>query len=316
MTELHIPGRVWLTSFWGWNPEEWGGVGWSTEGRRNAFLREAGPGSLVAVYVTKDAKDSELRGKLAGLYEISDRVGDLSEFLTEDALEERRRDLGGDSKWSFAVGASRAWTIIDPPKIEKVASATYSYGKARTIGSLGKLLAQPEIEVLSKLRVMEVPVAGQAADSAIDTKPSSLNRKFKPSRAVPPSGGHRGWIETPGPKHLYVLRMQGSVADYFGANASKYVAGEVYKVGYSKSPIGRCATFQNHLPGNGQFEWEIHKSTANDGGPVPNADIAIAGEDELKKHLEIHGESLGREFFFASSGVVSDAWQTALKAIR
>jgi hypothetical protein len=110
--------------------------------------------------------------------------------------------------------------------------------------------------------------------------------------------------------------LQGSVAAYFGANAPKYGSGEIYKVGYSKSPLGRCATFQNHLPGDGQFEWEVHKTTARDGGPAPNTEIAIVGENELKAHLEAHGESLGREFFFASSGVVSDAWLKAVKAIR
>jgi len=65
--------HAYITSFWGFNPSEWGCVSFHDEARRDRYIREEIDSFVMAVYVTDDAAaDSKsMRGKLAGFYELS-----------------------------------------------------------------------------------------------------------------------------------------------------------------------------------------------------------------------------------------------------
>ena len=49
------PPNVWLTSFYGFAPRNWGFLGFTTEIMRNSFVRRSKAGALVVVYAASGA---------------------------------------------------------------------------------------------------------------------------------------------------------------------------------------------------------------------------------------------------------------------
>lgn len=45
-TQLPDGREVWLTSFWGFDPSQWGCIGFADESKRNRFLNQSEPGTL------------------------------------------------------------------------------------------------------------------------------------------------------------------------------------------------------------------------------------------------------------------------------
>lgn len=88
-----LPGgrQVWLTSFWGFDPASWGCIGFAEDNRRRRFLTNSQPGTLVAVYVTKNKGPADMRGKVVGILEVSHEVGHAQEFISGDRWAEKDR---------------------------------------------------------------------------------------------------------------------------------------------------------------------------------------------------------------------------------
>lgn len=114
--------------------------------------------------------------------------------------------------------------------------------------------------------------------------------------------------EAEGPKHLYILRLEGNIDAFLGRPADGQF---VLKAGFSKSPDSRRDTFNKFLP-KCAFRWAIQNSTHEEGlRPYPTSTHAKAGENAMHVHLAEHGESLGGEFFLASGPTVEKAWAEA-----
>lgn len=102
---------VWLTSFWGFVPAQWGCIGFSDKAKRDRFIRLTKPGVLVAIYVTKNKGDSAERGKVVGIMEISHEAGHAEYFIAGDAWAKKEADPDARGKWLYALRATRAWRI-------------------------------------------------------------------------------------------------------------------------------------------------------------------------------------------------------------
>ncbi len=49
--ELPDGRGIWLTSFWGFEPESWGCLGFATKAKRDYFIKRTKPGVIVTIYV-------------------------------------------------------------------------------------------------------------------------------------------------------------------------------------------------------------------------------------------------------------------------
>ncbi len=137
----------------------------------------------------------------------------------------------------------------------------------------------------------------------------TLETALSPSRAIAPAT-EPYWVgETDGPKHLYILELDGDTAAYLKRSAEQVDGQSIIKVGFSRSPSARRDQIQSAYP-NGQFKWVVrYPAVVPDVAPYPNARIAIFGEDAMKKRLvDENAEVLGGEFFLAEDWLVHNTW--------
>jgi hypothetical protein len=314
--ELALPraqlpdGRdIWLTSFWRFEPESWGCIGFATKATRDYFIRRTRPGVIVAIYVTKGKGLKSERSKILGLVEVSHQEGHAREFISGDRWAVLESDPETRGKWLYSLKVTHAWRIAeeDQKPIDELLPETYDASNAEFIGSHGVPVKAVEVEKLLLLTVYEVPVYGQT--DRIRSAIQSFAEALKPSRAVYPAI-EPYWVgETDGPKHLYILRLKGDLVHYLGRTKTDLEEKMIVKVGFSKSPLSRRNQIQAAYP-HGAYKWEVlYPKEIPPEPPYPNAEVAIAGEDAMKKRLvDDGGESLGGEFFLADEGLVIRTW--------
>lgn len=308
---------VWLTSFWGFRPDQWGCIGFSDEARRNRFLKQTEPGVLVAIYVTKNKGEANERGKVVGVMEVSHEAGHASQFISGDAWARKEADQDSRGKWLFALKATRAWRIIpeDWRPVEELLPETYASADPQLIGAAGVAVPAQEVEALLQLEAYEVEIYGTSRP--IDASISTLDAALTPSRAVPPATGPYWVGETDGPKHLYIMKLEGDSAAYLGRPRAAVEGRSIIKVGFSKSPLARRDQIQGSYP-RGAFRWEVLKPQDTTAPrPYSSAAVAIVGEDAMKQRLVDSGaESLGGEFFLAEDWLVHSTWAAGRNAAK
>lgn len=307
---LELEGRpVWLTSFWGFEPQAWGCVGFSDKWRRDRFLSDAQKRALVAIYVTKGRGPENQRGKVVGILETTGDVGHIGEFLSGDAFAAKEADPESRGKWEYAVRVTRAWVIDEAEwqDVEEIFPLAYSGSAAQAIGANGVKVSLEEAARLASLTVQEVPVYGQTGK--LDSVVRPFSDALKPSKAVMPAKEPYFVGEVDGPKHLYILKLEGGEEEWLGRPVDKDADKMIVKVGFSKSPYMRRNQIQSAYP-DGRFKWEIFRpDEVPDAAPYENAAIAIKGEDSMKARLIKGGaESLGGEFFLADEWLVHKCW--------
>lgn len=309
--------EVWLTSFWGFDPSQWGCIGFADEAKRTRFLSQSKPGVLVAIYVTKGKGPEDMRGKVVGVLELSHEAGHAQNYISGDRWREKELDPASKGKWLHAVKATRAWSIVpeDWKRVEDIFPEAYGSAHAEFIGASGVKVSAEEAEKLLQLDVQEVHVYGstEAADPTIQTLDSALT----PSRAVPPPSEPYTVGETDGPKHLYILELQGDIAAYLGCSPKEVEDKSIIKVGFSKSPLSRRNQIQSAYP-EGSFKWSVlFPSPLPEQPPYANAKVAIAGEDAMKKRLvDEKAKVLGGEFFLAEEWLVYKTWSAGNHAAK
>jgi len=301
---------VWLTSFYGFAPRNWGFLGFTDERMRMRFVRESRPGALVVVYAASKAAPDE-RGKVIGIQQMGARLGDASEFMPPEAWAEKQANPDRRDKWNLAVQAVRAWRVTPETRmrVEEFAPETYRPDRSQFIGAWGMKLSADDARNILKLDLVEVEVFGGLA--AFDGLPGDARSRLKPSRPGPVSQNGHWSKEAEGPKHLYILHLAGDADALLGypANGSRIV-----KVGFSHSPDTRCDAHNGALPACA-FKWKVDFSTFLDGRkPFPSSGHAKAGEQAMKDLLEKDGQSLGGEFFLANKIAVDRAWKAAIEA--
>ena len=304
------PPQVWLTSFYAFDPEQWGVLTFTEESVRNTFVRESRPGALVVSYATKSS-GHQFAGRILGVEQITHIVGPSKDFIEPQAW--RLKQLEYPNKWNSGVKTVRAWKIQfdESPTIEEFANETYSIDFSRTIASRCKLLTANEAKKLLKLPFYEVPVYG---GYPIDILTTEIGKKaFRPSKPGPVSKSSFLTRESEGPKHLYILILSGITNSFMEG----YPKGrKIFKVGFSVSPEVRRQTFNSALPGE-NVRWEIHRTTYGEAyAPFADSSPAIAGENAMKDYLDKKATSLGGEFFLASLEEIDNAWRVAVKTAK
>lgn len=318
--ELHEPGdfmspmeaiyndrpNVWLTSFYGFRPEEWGLLGFTDEGRRRSFLEGSNPGVLVVVYGAGKASKEEL-GQIIGIQQCSHQLGHSRQFMAPHEWEMKERDPERTGKWNYAVKATRAWRVTPESRMDvrDFAPEATSTGAWQHIGSRGERLSRQEALNILKLDLQEVEVYGE--NPIVGSTPGTAKEILAPSKAGPVSQSPFVTRESEGPKHLYVLKLRGDTDAFLGETSGGRV---IVKAGFSRSPQTRCDDHNRTLP-HGAFRWEVLYSGAASGfDPHPTSNHAKAGERAMQEILcqQPVGKSLGGEFFLADTDLIDEAW--------
>ena len=304
------PPNVWLTSFYGFAPRNWGFLGFTTETMRNSFIRRSKAGALVVVYAATGA-GAATRGKVIGIQQVSHRLGHASDFMDLESWRDKHANPDRRDKWNFAVQAVRAWKVTPEtsPSVADFAPRTYSPGRAQVIGAQGMPLESVEALNILKLDLVEVSVFDGPPIDLVAA--ASAMQALKPSRPGPVSQSSYMVREAEGPKHHYILELEGNADAYLGWHSAGQ---KIVKVGFSKSPETRCADHNRAFPA-GAYHWHVLKTTFLDRRePLPSSGHAKAGEQKMKDLLEKSGRSLGGEFFLAEQAAIDLAWHAAIKA--
>ncbi|MBI1392923.1 MAG: hypothetical protein GC152_09305 [Alphaproteobacteria bacterium] len=306
---LSDPPNVWLTSFYGFAPEDWGMLGFSNSGQRNHFIRETEPGALVVVYAHKSMAPAHQRGMVVGIQQVSHRVNNAKAYMSPAAWIRKETEMEAGDKWNLAVKATRAWRVAPESymPIEEFAPESYSIPRAQFIGSQGVRLTSTEAKRIFDLTLIETSVFGETPiDAAVAALGSDL---LAPSKPGPVSQSGYFCKEAEGPKSLYVLRLNGDADAFLGRSAEGRM---IVKVGISKSPISRRDALNAALPA-GAYSWEVIISNeAESLAQFANSKLAISAETKIKEHLHRSQQSLGGEFFLAGDEAIRDAWNYAI----
>lgn len=298
--------QVWLKSFYGFDPEAWGFVGFSEQKRRTSFVNRSKPGVLVVIYGASKSVNPKDVGKVIGVLQCSHQLGTAQQFMSPAAWLAKEGDPDRKGKWDWAVKVTRAWCVTPETRMDvaKFSPETYSAKRAEVIGSQGMPLEVSESINILKLGLQEVEVYGETAILA--SASGTAKQILAPSKAGPVSQNSYVVREAEGPKHLYILKLTGDADAFLG----KPVHGKVIiKAGFSKSPETRRDDHNRTLP-RGAFEWEVLFSGEIDGAPPhPSSKHAKAGERAMQVEICKNGESLGGEFFLVDANALSACWK-------
>lgn len=272
--------NVWLKGLYFFAPDREGFLSFGQESDRRKFIKRTKPGVLVIIYGTSTASFPKDRGRILGILQLSHKTGHAEWFMSKDRkLEKEKRQE--TAKWPYAVEAVRAWKAPTDAQVpvKSFADVTYPLFRNRNISRIGELLTPEEALKILELNLYEVSVCGQCEigfspfGAAIDVL------TLTPSRPGLVSQSPYMVREAEGPKHLYILKLEGRTHDFLGKCAHGRI---IVKVGFSASPKRRCYDFNRTLP-KGAFRWTIYKSTAEKGrDPFPSSGPALAGEKAMK----------------------------------
>lgn len=297
--------RVWVTSFWGFDPTNEGYYGFTYEGNRDWFIDQWLPGDLILIYGADTAITApEKRHQALGFVEIEPTAITDKERMSAIGLQ-RKIDNDWLDRWTYAFPVVRAAEITRRISIDHIAKQTLTHRDARNIASRGKLMTPEEAALALKLPVRPLNVYGMPL-LAEDV----LNQEFTPSRGIDPTFGQQVVNRTDGEHFLYALRLEGDAAHLLRRQKYEVRDKIIVKVGYSNDPKRRASEHNASIPPAMKIGWKSEWVSR----AFPSGQDAKDAEDGLKAHLSRAGESLGGEFFLCSRGDLQTAFANATRA--
>jgi hypothetical protein len=294
--------RVWVTSFWGFDPANEGYYGFTYEGNRDWFIKQWQPGDLILIYGADTAVTApEKRHQALGFVEIDATPITDKERMSAIGLQ-RKIDNDWLDRWTYAFPVIRAAEITRRISIDHIAKQTLTHKDARNIASRGKLMTPEEAALALKLPVRPINVYGMPP-----LTDELLQQEFTPSRGIDPTFGQQVATRTDGEHFLYALRLEGDAA--YLLRRQKYEVGDkiIVKVGYSNDPTRRATEHNAGIPPAMNIGWKSEWVSR----AFVSGQAAKDAEDRLKAHLARVGESLGGEFFLCSRANLQSAFAIA-----
>ncbi len=150
-------------------PKEWGGIGFSRQWVQTDLIKNA---KIVAVYITRDNRDINKRGIIAGFVEISGEIGHIRRFITPQMLQRYETDRARKNgpEWSYSVGIKRAWKVIgiNPPNVVRnwedvktIFPNTCENNTPRNIGGRTAKVEEADFALVNNLKIQAVEVHDQ-----------------------------------------------------------------------------------------------------------------------------------------------------------
>ena len=307
---------VLFTSFWGWDPETWGTVGWTGQRgltRRTNLLSDLTDPFIVACYITSNKSDidPELKGKIAGYMLVSHEVGDRDDFT--HPIHHGREPR----KWRHSLKAVRAFSYLPEYRLGVEDLDRDLLARARSVGSMCEDITtnRSYIERLRQIPSTEVevyaPVPASRQDGEVGEKHPGM------VRGGPASS--EGYVVSRGsmhlPREIYILRLIGNLEALLDHSTESR---SVIKIGLAASPDMRRQFFQKAIP-ECHLKWVIDRTTTSCGFQLfPNHQEALIAENAMKRYLSnpTHAKYLGGEFYLASEKHIDAAWELGCETAK
>lgn len=287
------PRSIRLRSFYGFNPEEDGYIGWSEETARDRMLGQIEDGDLFLIYgaTSSETRRDERHRVLGFLQVVRGAIRDVDK--SSAAGMKRKRDNGFIEKWSYAIPVVRAWRVDEPMLLETIAPQTYRSEAGQAIAVWSPALTPAEIDLALKIRVTEVNVFGEppVAETAVKKRP--LAEVYQPSKAFPGSFGERTSTYGDGPAHLYLARFVGDGFALMVLQKPQFDKSDLIKIGVSNDVKRREEELNCGFPPAAKGRWKIEMTSQL----YENKAAAEAAEQAFKDRGQKELTSLGGEFF-------------------
>ncbi|MEG3663104.1 GIY-YIG nuclease family protein [Celeribacter halophilus] len=293
-TGLPAGKRIRIRSFYGFEPEEDGYVGWSQEKARDAYLRKLNDGDLLMIYGASTSETAKsLRSYILGFVEIETKpIRDIDK--SSELGMQRKRENGWSDRWTYGIPIRRAWRAEEKMMIGRIAFNSYDPKAGQALAVHGAELDDEEIAEALKIKVREINVYGEAPLANADAPIVPFGEAFPPSRAFPGSAGTRTSVYEDGETYLYLAAYRGDAHAFVGREKETGDKSGALKIGVSKDPHRRCSELNAGIPPAAPGKWEIQITSQ----PFPDIESAEKVEQQFKNKSHEKLESLGGEFFW------------------
>ena len=297
MTLLLPEGRkIRIRSFYGFNPEDDGYVGWTRESSRDAYLGKISDGDIIMIYGAS-AKETEksLRSYVLGFLEVDATPIRDFEKSSESGLQSKR-DAGWGDKWTYAIPVRRAWRAQEKIMISTIALNSYRAKAGQSLAVHGADLDAAENAQALKIKVRQTNVYGEPPVEADGGAITLFGKVFQPSRAFAGSFGERSSVYEDGEAFLYLAQFEGDGHALIGRNKTYGDKNVVLKIGVTNDLERRCNELNAGIPPAAQGRWKMRVRSQ----PFPDKRSAEEVEALFKNKSNGRLESLGGEFFWGS----------------
>lgn len=285
---------IFLRSFYGFDPEEDGSIGWTEEGPRDRMLGRLEDGDLFMIYGASSAETKKShRNLVLGFLQVERRSTRDADKASPSGME-RKRVNGWLDKWTFAIPVVRAWRVTESVLLERVAPTTYRPEAGQAIVVWNPQLLPEEMELALKIRVREVNVFGETPLSGSEPDNKPLAEVFKPSNAFPGGFGERTSVYEDGPTRLYLARFDGDGYALLGQEKPMFNDAVLLKVGVSNDVKRRADEINGGFPPASVGRWTMQLVSE----PFSSKAAAEAAEHAFKDAAAVRLKSVGGEFFF------------------
>lgn len=293
---LNSTSSVWLTGFWGFDPEQEGILGFTDFRDRDRLFNLINERQLVCIYgAASPETDSKIIHHLLGILEVERTPIDSWEKMSE-AAKNRNVSLGREEKWRYAMPVRRAWRTKHTLDVKQVFPKSYDPKNGRYIAKFGTWLAPEEAHwLLKNVPFCQANVFGEppiAESEANSTRTGSISAFLNPSQGIFGRFGHRTFELHDKPHKLYLAHFPYSPELLVGSSVPKGFG--LVKIGISGNIKNRLKALNLSFPQTANISWNIRRT-------AEFPDRAAAGEAERKFKAEAIEQqsalSLGKEFF-------------------
>jgi hypothetical protein len=245
--------KIYATLAWGFAPEHWGAIGFSTESVRNNLaddLRKSA-GLVLTMGTMGDETAEPDQGRLLGLHEMATRPVPTQEMVDPDRWADHLAENGGQPKWPFGLPIVSAERFLSPPLRVHLLPRLHDENLHRKLASNYELLTPEETA-----RVLDLP-RESVPEIWASSKASFITHLLpRPPNGPPPAKGERLLSARSGPAATYCFRLQGSalghVVRYLAPSTSNL---EIFKVGFSNDPVRRLSELNAYFPDENTLGW-------------------------------------------------------------
>lgn len=296
MPILDSSSSVWLTGFWGFEPEEEGILGFTDPRDRDRLFGLINERQLVCIYgAASPETDRKLVHHLLGVLEVERTPIDSWEKMSE-AAKTRNIALGRQEKWRHAMPVRRAWRTNHTLDVNQVFPKSYDPKNGRYIARFGTWLVPQEARwLLESVPFRQTNVFGEppiAPLNEVSAETGPISRFLVPSRGVFGSFGERSFEVQDRPHKLYLALFPSSPELLVGRPIPN--GGALVKIGISGNIRNRLKALNLSFPQTAIIGWKITRTAQ-----FPDRSSAADAEDTFKAQAirEFGASSLGNEFF-------------------
>lgn len=222
--------QVFVIRAWGFDPERWPFITFSSEDNRDRLLTESSLGDRVVIVGTlRQPTPEQMRGKLLGMAEIGRIPFDTADIYGEAVRAKRVNDEESYFLWPKALPMLRAWRFTATPRLVDLLEGNLSYHTTY------QAIALSQTDAISVLQLSATLVKLATLDSSGNPMlPDQVIAPTSPTTGPKPSS----WISEVG---RYAEREAFTYAFQFGSS-------NIWKIGHTVNINDRIKQVNCHIP--------------------------------------------------------------------